>query len=373
MKTIVHTTISPCDNERRIFHEAETGVAAGYRVVILALKTPDVPKEETRRGFCIQRLWIPFWRGGPLKFLLFNLRLFIRLLFTKFDLLHCHDLWVLPASALAARLRSRKLVYDAHEYYAGLEIFLHKRLSRTVWLWTQKLLISRVDALIAINTHQLKLYQQDFPQLKQGWVLHNFPRKSQSTEADPPPFEQRQNCAVFQGIFKPGRGLLSLLAAAEHLEDEEEIWLIGFGELEPIIQKQLSDHSRRSHIRLLGKLPLEDIPHYTRSARAGLVLFEPTSINYRYASPNKFFEYVHAGTPLVASRIPPFEAFNQQFEVALLVDPNNPMEISRAIRTLLRDAQVWTRLHQQCMQARNVWNWEQQEKQLQIIYQQLSL
>ncbi len=371
MKTIVHTTISPCDNERRIFHEAETGLAAGFQVIILALKTPEVPKKEIRQGFCIQRLRIPFWTGGPLKFLLFNLQLFFRLLFTKFDLVHCHDLWVLPASALAARLLSRKLIYDAHEYYAGLEIFQHKRLSRTIWLWTQKLLISWVHTLIAINSQQLKLYQQDFPQLKQALVLHNFPRQSRSITTKLPQFEQRQKSVLFQGIFKPGRGLLTLLAAAEYLEDDQEVWLIGFGELETIIQHHLNNHPRRSQIRLLGKLPLEDIPTYTRSARAGLVLFEPHSINYRYASPNKFFEYVHAGTPIIASRIPPFESFNQQFEVALLVDPKNPMEISRAIRTLLEDAQLWARLHQQCVLAQNVWNWQQQEKPLQAIYQQL--
>ncbi len=371
MKTILHTTISPCDNERRIFHEVETASGAGYRVFILALKTPDLPARELKGGVPIHRLPIPVWKGGPFKFLLFNLKLFFKLFGTTFDLLHCHDLWVLPASALAARLKGKKLVYDAHEYYAGLEIFQHKRCSRVLWLQVQRWLMPLVDALIAVNPEQLARYQEDFPRLRRCRVLFNFPRCRSGGSTRTPGFQDRENVVLFQGIFKPGRGLFSLLTAFEGMDETIHLWLIGFGELEDRLKQRFRSHPRRSQIHFLGKLPLPSIGRFTRRARVGVVLFEPTSINYRLAAPNKFFEYVSAGTPIVASRIPTFEALNQQFEVALLVDPNKPEEISRAIRILLQQPDVWHRLHQQCLKARTVWCWEQQEDRLLSLYNDL--
>jgi glycosyltransferase involved in cell wall biosynthesis len=100
-------------------------------------------------------------------------------------------------------------------------------------------------------------------------------------------------------------------------------------------------------------------------------LFEPLSLNYTYASPNKYFEYVMSGTPLVASDIPTFRALNEEFEVAILVDPFTPKSIAKEVEQLLTDRKLWERLHQNCLRARKKWNWKVQEDKLLDVYELL--
>ena len=75
MIDILHTTISPCDNERRIFNEAESAAKRGWQVEIFALALSGIPLSEKRNNYQIQRIRIPAPTGGPMKFILFNLSL----------------------------------------------------------------------------------------------------------------------------------------------------------------------------------------------------------------------------------------------------------------------------------------------------------
>jgi glycosyltransferase involved in cell wall biosynthesis len=144
--------------------------------------------------------------------------------------------------------------------------------------------------------------------------------------------------------------------------------ILGYGELEADLQKFVKKQGMNQKIEFLGKVPLDRLLLETQKARAGLVLFEPTSLNYSYASPNKFFEYIMAGTPLVASNIPTFRLLNEEFKVAVLVDPFSPDEISKAMEYLLTDKNGWEELHRNCMKAREKWCWEVQEFKLLDMY-----
>jgi glycosyltransferase involved in cell wall biosynthesis len=368
---ILHTTISPCDNERRIFNEAFSALAAGFRTEILALKTPQVQEESLVDGLRIHRIKTRFWKGGPLKFLVFNWKLFWKLLRTKITLIHAHDLWVLPGSALVALLKKSRLIYDAHEFTPGLEIFRTRQASASIWALAERLLIGKADFLITINNYHTALFRERYGAIPQSEVIFNFSSiRNTPNSKSIPTFEQREYSVVFQGIFKPGRALPTILESISliscvHLD------LIGFGEMERQLKNMTERYHLNDRISFKGKIDWMDIIQETQKARAGLVLFEPTSINYTYAAPNKFFEYVMSGTPLIASDIPTFKEFNKTFEVALLVKADSPRDIARAIQIVLTDEERWNHYHSNCLKARKQWNWEKQQDKLIGIYRRL--
>ncbi|GAB4371593.1 MAG: glycosyltransferase [Calditrichia bacterium] len=370
-KKIIHTTISPCDNERRIFNEALTAARNGYQVQILALKTPDVPPVSLMETVEIQRLTIRFWQKGALKFLCFNQKLFWHLLRSDFSLLHAHDLWVLPASAIASILKRKPLIYDAHEFYRGLKIFREKKISALIWKMAEWLFIRRAGKILVVNQFHADLYKKTYQRIEPPLVIQNLPFRHESGNSESlPGFSERSATVVFQGILKPGRGLRQMIEAFDYLDDIA-FELIGFGEIEEELRDLVEKGGRREKIHFRGKMNLREISHITQRARAGVVLFEPDSINYRYAAPNKFFEYVMAGTPVIASDIPTFRSFLEEFEVGVLVDPYSPEDIARAIRQVVTDENRWNRLHQACKQAREHWNWESQEKKLLSLYREI--
>ena len=368
---IIHTTISPCENERRIFNQAKTASQHGAQVEILALKIPELPKFSNLKKIIIKRIYIPFWRRGPLKFILFNIRLFIFLLRSNYQILHAHDIWVMPGSALANIFKRGILVYDAHEFTCGLEVFKRKRFSGFVWSVVEKILIKEVHSLITINSWHQQLFLDKYPHLPGTAVIMNFPsREDNRLEDKLKGFRERNEIVLFQGILKEGRGLRNIVKSMNVIKSGQ-LHLIGEGDLEEELHRLIESNQLQKRVQLKGKVGWEILLLETQKARAGLVLFEPRSENYTYASPNKFFEYVMAGTPVIASAIPTFKDFNQEFEVAILVDPSNIEEISKAIQTLLTQKEKWGTYHQNCLKAREIWNWEAQEQTLLKLYTQL--
>lgn len=370
-KTILHCTISPCDNERRIFNEALTASRNGYKVAIVALKTPDLPVHSAVNGISLERIAIKNWQGGPLKFLLFNLKLFFYLMRKDFQILHCHDLWVLPAAATAVCIKRSRLVYDAHEYYRDLEVFQKKKVSGFLWAVAEWIFIRKAEVVIVINRHHLEFFRHSYPFLKQVVVLMNYPfLKDYPSEKSEIGFEGRENKIIFQGILKQGRGLPVLIQSMEKVETGS-LEIIGHGELERELRQMVAAKNLQNRILFKGKMEWNKLLLETGKCRAGLVLFQSHTRNYAHASPNKFFEYVMTGTPVIASNIVTFQEFNAEFEVALLVHPDSIVEISSAIRKLLNDQFTWKRLHENCIEARKKWNWEAQEKVLLDVYQQV--
>ncbi len=372
MIKIVHTSISPCDNERRIFNQALSASRHGYEVSVIALKSPEVDEISILENIGIQRLKIPSWEGGPLKFLFFNWKLFRHLLKRDIGILHAHDLWVLPGSVCAAWFKKAPVVYDAHEFYRGLEIFNQKKLSGKIWALTEWLFIRFAKKILTINASHGDLYKKTYPRIFQPEVIMNLPeRKGNAHASELPLFHDRKNSILFQGIFKPGRALPQVIRAFAET-DNGTLEFVGHGEIEQQLKQLTLELELSEKVYFLGKADWKDLCRRTQQAKAGLVLFEPTSINYKYASPNKFFEYVMAGTPLIASDIPTFREFISEHEVGILVNPDSGEEIISAIRSLLTNEKLWNKYHQNCLKAREVWNWEQQEPKLLSVYRELS-
>jgi glycosyltransferase involved in cell wall biosynthesis len=368
---ILHTTISPCDNERRIFNEAISAGKQGYRVEIIALKTPELPASSELNGIPLERISIKRWQSGPLKFLVFNFKLFRRLLGQDFRILHCHDLWVLPASAAAACWKRCRLVYDAHEYYRGLEIFLRKKITGCIWAITEWIFIKKVDVLITINRFHAELFRNCYPSLAHRDILYNYPSlEAMALTEKLPVFRERESKVIFQGILKAGRALPEVIESMEAVIDGR-LEFLGHGEIETELQQLTVSKNLQDRVIFRGKMDWNKLLPETQKARAGLVLFQPRSQNYAYAMPNKFFEYVLTGTPVIASNIATFKDLNAEFEVALLISPDSIQDISKAITLLLTNEDQWSRLHQNCLQARKKWNWEVQEKVLIDIYHDL--
>ncbi len=364
MKHIIHLTISDCQNERRIFNQAFSAIQWGYSVQIIALHFPGIPVKENIHGVPIERLPIPHFEKGPLKFLEFNLKAFKYLLTNPPDIIHAHDLWVLPAAAMASFIHKRPLVYDAHEYYRDLLIFRRKRLSGWIWNMVEKLLIKQVHTLIAINSHQEKLYQKAYPGIKSMFLL-NVPQKSEDAL---PGFQEREKIILYQGLFRPGRGLEYLLPALANTP-VGELWLIGGGELEAFLKHQVKTLGLQSRVRFLGFLPYDQILNLTARARVGVALFSGKHLNYRYAAPNKFFEYIQAGTPVIATRIPSFQEFLQEYEVGDLIDEFQlPDKLPALFEHYLLKEDYWQNKHQQCVKAREKWNWEIESLKLKVLY-----
>jgi glycosyltransferase involved in cell wall biosynthesis len=369
---IYHLTINPIDYERRIKNQAGSSRDKGQNVEIIALGKPGETSTFAMDEIRVRRLKTVFYEGGPLKFIHFNLMLFFYLLFRPLKLLHCHDLWVMPSVYLLHLFKKFSIVYDAHEYYEGLEIFNNNRIRKNLWMMVERRIIKSIDVLITVSEPIAGLYRQKYPHLQEIEVIRNLPKRivpSKSHRGEYLP-ETNKKLILFQGHFKPGRGLFQMIEAMSFVK-EAHLVMIGGGELEIEIRQKIEALDLQNNISIIGYIPTDQLISVTSGADLGVVLFEKTSLNYFYALPNKFFEYIMAGIPVLASNLETFTDYIEKYDVGMTVDPSNVQEISNSITKMMSSDLQIKQWKENAYKASKILNWENESVKMNQIYEKI--
>ncbi len=369
---ICHITLNNIDIERRILNQVTGAAAAGHRIWVLAPGTHQQKHRERRDGYLLWRLNGEYEKGGILNFIRFNIKSFFFLLFKPLDVIHCHDLWPLPAAAFASLLKNCTLIYDAHEYYAGLHIFGKRPARKSVWMLAEWICVPLADHVFTVSEPLAALYRKRYPQIGPVEVLRNLPRKQTGTVAEKSFAKSAgQKIAVFQGHFKPGRGLEKLLTAVK-LVPEVKLVLVGGGELEAKLRTMADDLNLSDRVLFYGWVKPERLIPLAAQADVGLVLFEGDSINYRFALPNKFFEYIMAGIPVLASNIETLAGYVRDYDIGLAIDTGSAENIADGLRRIFADEKRYERWKKNTVAASDKLNWEQEAHILLAVYEKFS-
>jgi glycosyltransferase involved in cell wall biosynthesis len=139
----------------------------------------------------------------------------------------------------------------------------------------------------------------------------------------------------------------------------------------PTLLDQVSSRPGWARVEQLGFISRPAASQLLRQARAGLLLFHPEP-NHVHSQPNKLFEYMSAGLPVIASDFPLWREIIEGVGCGLLVDPLNPEAISQAIGHLLTNLQDAESMGQRGLEAvRQKYNWVPEEKKLLALYEEV--
>jgi glycosyltransferase involved in cell wall biosynthesis len=130
-------------------------------------------------------------------------------------------------------------------------------------------------------------------------------------------------------------------------------------------------HGVEGKVELRGYVPPGELKNITPTARAALMIFEATGMNQYHSLSNRFFDYIMAAVPQVCVNYPEYQAINDQYDVALMIDDTEPATIGAAINRLLSDDGLHERLRRNCLIARKELNWCVEEKKLVEFYQNI--
>ena len=247
------------------------------------------------------------------------------------------DLYSLPALAAAGR-HGGALVYDSRELYAALDSSAGRPWVSAVWRNVEKRFITRADAVLTVSDGIADRLAETTG-IARPTVLFNAPDPNRQRDrgelarALGLPDDGRV-VVLYQGLFRRGRGLETLVDACKAVGGVRLV-LIGEGALE--------DEIRASGKELGGRLvlhpfvPPDRLSALTPGADLGACLIEPITESLRLSLPNKLFEYLSAGVPVLASPLPEIRAVVDQ-GVGVLADPSNPAAVADALRQSLNPA-----------------------------------
>lgn len=337
----------------------------GYEVRLVGRKLKgSLPVE---RPYKTKRFSLAFTRG-PAFYAEYNFSLWCLPGFRKYRLVFANDLDTLPGCRLITLFNGGTLVYDAHEYFTEVPELVQRPLVRRVWLILEQLLLPSARLMITVNESIAQEYRTRYR--REVHVVRNIPMPRDlgalRTRAELGlPFDKF--ILVLQGAgINVHRGAEEAVLAMKDL-DNALLLIIGGGDAWPTLEHLVNTHGLHDRVRLIGKQPYEHMMQYTRNADLGLTLDKDTNLNYRFSLPNKVFDYLYAGIPVLATDLPEVAAVVRGHDAGVVIGEASSHAIAQAVRTLMKDPERHKALRRNATLAARAFDGEAEKAKLKAL------
>lgn len=361
MKRIVFTVTNDLNFDQRMTRIATSLSKAGYSVLLVGCNK-HVSSPLLEKPYRQKRISLFFTRGFGF-YAEYNTRLFFYLLFQKADIVCGIDLDTLLPVWLVSKIKGKKRVYDAHEFFSQQNEVLRRPRIYRWWHWLERKLVPRFPKGYTVSQSIADEFKRRYG--VEYSVIRNVPVSLPQKEKT----SGTERFLLYQGAVNESRGLEYLVPAMKQVN--ARLLIYGDGNFIKPVKELIRLNNLGDQVLLNGMvLPLE-LDRITTNAYLGINLVEHTGLNQYYSLANKFFDYIQAEVPQLSMDFPEYRRINEQFEVAVLISDLLPSTISDAINQLLQDRELYERLRNNCRRAKEELNWEKEKQSLLDFYQQL--
>ncbi len=361
MKRLVFTVTNDLTHDQRMQRICTSLANAGYQVSLIGRTMPgSMPFNE--QAFSQKRL-PSYFSSGKLMYLEYNIRLFFFLLVCKADLFCAIDLDTILPVYFGSRLKNVKRVYDAHELFTEQKEIVTRPAIHKMWLAVEKFAVSKFRLGYTVNNFIVNELNRRYGVVYSR--VRNLPtlKPVNDAETEDPPF------IIYQGAVNEGRSFETLIPAMT--EVNARLIICGNGNFFNQVKQLIAENKVQDKVELRGYVAPDELARLTPKAFAAVMLFENNGLNQYYSLANRFFDYIMACVPQVCVDYPEYKALNDEFEIASLISNTNSKTIATSLNNLLADSVLYNKLRNNCLKARQILNWQQEEKVLLSFYQQI--
>jgi glycogen synthase len=290
-----------------------------------------------------------------------------------------HGMWAGSLPALD-RLRGRhggRTIYDSRDVYMRSRGFERLGMLKAPFAWLERRWARRADAVVTVNDAYATLLAAQL-RIERPLVVRNTPDRY--TPPDPAPDLIREALGVprdtrivlYQGGLLSDRGIEQGMDAILAVPDAV-FAIMGFGPAQAEIEERAAAPRFRDRVRMLPPVSPDDLLDWTASADVMLMAIQPTSVNHRFTTPQKLWEAIAAGVPVVASDLPGMAEVVRETGSGVVVDATDPADIARGITSILdAPADERRQMRERTWRAgQDRYNWERETDTLLALYREL--
>jgi glycosyltransferase involved in cell wall biosynthesis len=341
-KRVTVSVINDLSSDSRVKRACNELVEMGCKVTLVGRKLPSSPPINGW-NFETKRMRLLFTKGVPFYFF-FHVRLFFYLLFKKSDLLYANDLDTLWPNYIISKLKGIPLIYDSHEIFCEVPELQQTPVKKKIWERLEKWIVPKLKYCITVNQsiadYFKEKYGTDFKVVRNiSPPLSQKPTKDKSALGIKP----GQKMLVLQGAgINIQRGAEELVQAMNYV-DNAVLFIIGGGDVWAELERLVKEHKLEDKVRMIRRIPREELVNYTVNADLGITIDKDTNLNYRYSLPNKIFDYIQAGVPILASRLREIEAIISNYAIGAFIEEHQPQHVAKRIMYMLNapEYQTW--------------------------------
>lgn len=286
---------------------------------------------------------------------------------------HASDLYTLPALHAAAQRHGGRLVYDARELYPFVAATAGRPWVQWFWQIVEGRHLRHADAVFTVSDSIADRLAQTYG-VARPTVLYNVPPHRAVVDSGYLRAQTRVApdtvVLLHQGQIQQGRGCALLADAMRDVRGAVLVFL-GGGPLKPTLQQHVATAHLDDRVRFLDPVPPDALLPVTASADVGITLLEDTCLNHRFALPNKLFEYLMAGLPVLASDLPEIRSVVESFAVGCLVDPADRAALVKTLQRMVDDKEARARWAAHAPRVFETFSWEKASQRFTQTYQDL--
>ena len=363
---------NPVAPDPRVEKEARALLDAGFTINVLAWdRTAKLPLHERLDGLTVHRLPIQAdfgqglgnlpallrWQWGLMKWLIQHRH--------EYEALHACDFDTVVPCFIIKILWGKLLIYDIFDFYA-------EHLRRTPsWIKSMirnadRWVIDHADAVIIVDESRRKQLKGTKP--KRLSVIYNSPEEIQTENGDTKPSPQGQMRLTYVGLLQYERGLFEVLSIIKK-HPELTLEFAGFGGDEKEISALSID---LPNVNWHGRISYEKAMELTRQADVLFATYDPSIPNHRYSSPNKLFEAMMLGKPIIVARNTNMDEIVSRHDCGIIVTYGNETELENALLQLANDLEFRERLGKNARKAYETsYSWNIMKSRLIELYSQV--
>lgn len=368
LKRVIVSVINDLVTDQRVNKSCLTLQKAGFEVLLVGRRQRKSPPMDDR-PYKSHRMKLLFEKG-PMFYATFNIRLFIFLLFHRCDCLLSNDLDTLLPNFWISKLKRIPLIYDSHEYFTEVPELVSRPKVQRVWKRIEEYVVPKLPEMITVNQSIADLFHEKYG--IKVHIIRNIPMRKmlpapasrQEVGLDP-----NKHILVLQGSgINIHRGSEELLDAMQYLDDCQLV-IIGGGDVLPILKEKVSANHWDDRVKFFPRMPYQQMMAITQLAELGFTLDKDTNLNYRFSLPNKLFDYIQAGVPIIASHLTEIERIITDYNIGTFIDNHEPKTIAATIQNALNDEKILSLWKNNLIFAAQNLCWENEEGVLLKIYE----
>lgn len=369
MKQVLISVTNDLVTDQRVIKTATLLVSMGFNVTMIGRKRSD------SLPFYINNIKAKRFRLLFNKKFLFyteyNIRLFFYLLSKRCDLYIANDLDTLLPNFLLSEIKNKPLIYDSHEYFTGVPEIQKRPLVKKIWELIERITFPKLKDVITVNNSIAELYYKKYnirpevirnvPKSQTGFIPKS--RKELGWPGD-------KNIILMQGSgINIERGAEELLLSMKPCYGLKNtiLYFIGGGDVINTLKQMIADNHLEESVFVLSKMDHKSLQHYTANADIGVTLDKANSINYTYSLPNKLFDYIMAGIPILASPLPEIKKIIKKYDIGIVTDNHNPKHIAEKINEMLNNDKRYKEWKSNTQKAAQELCWEKESVKLKKI------
>jgi glycosyltransferase involved in cell wall biosynthesis len=363
-KRIIVSVTSDLVSDNRVHKTCGTLTEMGFDVLLVGRKLPG-SQPLSPRNYRTKRLKLLF-NKGVLFYSCFNFRLFCLLLFSKCDLLLANDLDTLLANFLASKLKNKPLVYDSHEFFTEVPELVNRPQVKKIWEWLERKMVPGLKHAYTVCDSIARIYTEKygvpFRVVRNVPVAANLERKEKGYS------DHAEKIILYQGAVNVGRGLEQAIRAMKWVQNARLI-IAGDGDIKTELEELTVREELQEKVQFLGRLSIDELAELTPKADLGLSIEEDMGLNYRYALPNKLFDYIQALVPVLVTNLPEMAAIVKKYAIGKITSSLEPNELAKVFSEMLTNENSRKTWKENLKNAATELTWENEKKILKEIFQ----